>query len=230
MPCTKFLGIGLLLLLTACATPKPQPETVDTAAPTEAPDSATPAAPRPVTPNPYAAQPEPDDPATRALLLKANAAMAEQAWGKAEPLLLQAIAQAPEYSGIYYNLGRVYHQLNRPAEAMLQFQNAIAVNDKNIYAYNALAVLKREQGDFSGAETLYKQALNIWPDHADSHKNLGILYDLYMGRLHEALASYQAYQALQEQPDRLVTAWIVDLERRLPAPSSELETTPVEAP
>lgn len=183
-------------------------------------------------PNPYDQIAEPNDPAVRAIFEKANAAMAKQQWGKAEPLLLQAIAQSPNYAGPYFNLGRVYQGLNRPNDAEAQYRNAIALNPKHIYAMNALAQLKREQGKFDEAEALYKQALAVWPDHADSYKNLGILYDLYMGKQQEALVQYKNFQALQPEQDRLMAAWIIDLERRLPsdsAPSAKQSETPINA-
>ncbi|UTA47872.1 tetratricopeptide repeat protein [Simiduia sp. 21SJ11W-1] len=227
MSCIKSCAGALfaLALLAGCATSPEAPERADPEPDLNQPLDPAADAPRVPVPNPYAAQPEPNDPATRALLDKANAAMAAKAWGKAEPLLLQAIEQSGGYSGVYYNLGRVYYELNRKEEALAQFQNAVAMNDKNIYAYNALALIKREQGDFAAAETAYRQALAVWPDHANSHKNLGILYDLYMGRLADALSHYRNYQALQPEPDRLVNAWIVDLERRMPAPA---DATPAE--
>ncbi|MDN3638063.1 tetratricopeptide repeat protein [Simiduia curdlanivorans] len=179
-------------------------------------------------PNPYDQLAEPNDPEVRAIFEKANGLMAKQQWASAEALLLQAIAQAPSYAGLYYNLGRVYQKLNRPEDAEAQYRNAIGLNSQHIYAYNALAQLKREAGAFDEAEALYQQALAVWPDHADSYKNLGILYDLYMGKLQEALVQYKNYQALQPEPDRLMAAWIIDLERRLPAePASE--TAPVES-
>ena len=173
-------------------------------------------------PNPYDKMAEPDNPAVRAIFEKANGLMAKQQWASAEALLLQAIAQAPSYAGLYYNLGRVYQKLNRPEEAEAQYRNAIGLNANHIYAFNALAQLKREAGKFDEAEALYKQALGVWPDHADSYKNLGILYDLYLGKQQEALVQYKNYQALQAEPDRLMAAWIIDLERRLPAaPAAE---------
>lgn len=232
MCCTKPGLLALLLLLAACATGPKQPADSSQTAERE-PAAEVDAEPgaivaRVPTPNPYANQPEPDDPAVRGLQEKAAAAMAKQQWSTAEPLLLQAIAQGPNYSGLYYNLGMVYYRLNRPAEAESQWQNAIAINDKNIYAYNALALLKREAGDFAAAEQLYQKALAVWPDHADSHKNLGILYDLYLGRLSDALVSYRTFQALQPEPDRLVGVWIVDLERRLPESPAAIEAPAAE--
>jgi len=44
---------------------------------------------------------------------------------------------------------------------------------------------------------------------------LGILYELYLGRLDDALQAYQTYQTLSENPDMRVAGWVSDLERRI---------------
>jgi Flp pilus assembly protein TadD len=85
----------------------------------------------------------------------------------------------------------------------------------NLDAYNQLAILQREQGRFNEAEANYQKALTIWPFHAESHRNIGILYDLYLGKNAEALAHFEAYQQLRGDGDKQVTGWIADLQRRL---------------
>ena len=49
----------------------------------------------------------------------------------------------------------------------------------------------------------------------EAYLNLGILYELYLGRLDDALQAYQKYQALSESADQRVAGWVSDLERRL---------------
>jgi tetratricopeptide (TPR) repeat protein len=82
-------------------------------------------------------------------------------------------------------------------------------------ARNELGVLLRRRGEFAAAEAHYLACLEHQPDFQPAHLNLGILYELYLGRLEEALAAYRRYQALAAQPDRKVGVWVVDLERRL---------------
>lgn len=169
----------------------------------------------PVPPNPYE-QTKVDVPAAaRALFADAISAMRQQQWADAEPLLQQLIAEYPQLSGPHLNLGLLYLQTDKKAEAEQAFRRAIDINPNNLNAYNQLAILKREQGAFAEAETYYQQALAIWPYHAPSHRNLGILYDLYLGRLEKALEHFEKYQALQETPNKQLTGWIVDLKRRI---------------
>jgi hypothetical protein len=58
------------------------------------------------------------------------------------------------------------------------------------------------------------------PDFREAYLNLGILYELYLGKLPEALAAYRTYQSLLEAPDHRVDGWVMDLERRLTSAES----------
>ncbi len=165
--------------------------------------------------NPYLANAVAVDPTTEALFNQALAVQLDKDWTAAELAWQELILVAPNLSGPYLNLGLVYDATNRLAEAQTAYEKAIEVNSLNLDAYNQLAILKRKQGDFKGAEANYLSALSIWPEHAKSHLNLGILYELYMGDLSNALLHYEQYQALQTTPDDKVDGWIRDLRRRV---------------
>ena len=120
----------------------------------------------------------------------------------------------PELAGPWVNLGQVYLKLDKEEEARLAFRKAIAANPANCAAYNQLGVLSRQMGDFAQAENHYLKCLSAQPDSADVYLNLGILYELYLGRLQEALGAYRQYQNLSVEPDRKVAGWVLDLERR----------------
>ena len=133
----------------------------------------------------------------------------------AEVLLQEITAEQPELAGPWVNLGRVYVSLERFEDARLAFRNAIKANPRSCHAYNQLGVLSRQFGDFQGAEELYQACLKQVPGFKDAYLNLGILYELYLGRLPEALAAYRQYQSLSSEPNRKVVGWVMDLERRL---------------
>ncbi|MDQ2076648.1 tetratricopeptide repeat protein [Marinimicrobium sp. ABcell2] len=205
------LAVVLCVGLTACAIAPDAPSEhsdVDDREP-----SALPAGP--VTPNPYTQQRIPVTSEARALFKQASAAMEAQQWRQAEQLLLEMTEAFPQLSGAQVNLGLVYLALNEPQRAEQALRRALDINPQNLDAYNQLALLKRQQGDFDSAEHLYQQALAVWPFHAQTHRNLGILYDLYQGEWERALLHYRAYQQLQEQPEMEMTGWIIDLERRI---------------
>jgi tetratricopeptide (TPR) repeat protein len=119
----------------------------------------------------------------------------------------------PSLSGPWLNLGLISLRSDRRGLAKTQFERAIEINKHNLNARNQLAIMFREDGDFAAAEQHYLQALNVWPDHANSQRNLGILYDLYMGRHADALQHYQRAQSLA--PSRQMKGWIADLKRRM---------------
>lgn len=134
---------------------------------------------------------------------------------KARRLFINLTQIQKELSGPYLNLALIAEKQKQPEAAESYFQQATEVNKKNIYAYNQYAIFLRGQGRFQEAREQLEQALKIWPDYPDGHKNLGIILDLYLGEHQQALLHYKKYQSLLDKPDRLVKAWIVDLERRL---------------
>ena len=145
----------------------------------------------------------------------ASTAMASGDWDQAELELLWLTENHPQLSGPYLNLALLYDKSGQVDKVDTAFRQAIASNSNNINAYNQYGYYLRQQGKFSEAEQRYLQALEAWPDSADSHLNLGILYDLYMGKLQMALQHYQSYQSLLDEPERKVKGWIIDTQRRL---------------
>lgn len=146
----------------------------------------------------------------RALTLLRDDRLAE-----AEALLLQITTDQPELAGPWVNLAQVYLRRDQEADAQQALERAVGANPGNCAARNELGVLLRRQGAFAAAEAHYLACLEHRPDFQPAHLNLGILYELYLGRLEEALAAYRRYQSLASEPDRRVGVWVVDLERRL---------------
>ena len=142
-------------------------------------------------------------------------AMQEQRFADAEVLLLELTAREPELSGPWANLGTVYLALEDPEAAQVAFRRAVEINPDNCAAYNEMGVMSRQSGDFLTAEANYLACVERVPDFREAYLNLGILYELYLGKLPEALAAYRTYQSLLEAPDRRVEGWVMDLERRL---------------
>jgi len=134
---------------------------------------------------------------------------------EAEVLLQEITADQPELAGPWVNLGQVYVMLEKYEEARAAFNNAIAANPRSCAAHNQLGVLSRQFGDFRSAEEHYRSCLEQVPTFKDAYLNLGILYELYLGKLPEALEAYRRYQLLAGEPDRRVQGWVMDLERRL---------------
>ena len=135
-------------------------------------------------------------------------------WQQALQALHALTQSSPQLSGPSLNLALIYQQLGDEDRAQYWFQQSIASNPTNIVAYNEYGIFLRKQGRFEAAETVYLQALDKWEASADTHRDIGILYDLYLGKPGKALQHYSRYQSLTGEQDRLVAAWITDLERQ----------------
>lgn len=207
MPIEKTVNAGALT--------EPSSAEKPAAAKIEAPSSVLPAGP--TTPNPYLQNPQKFSEQVDINFRAAVVAMQQKNWDFAESTLKRLAEKNPKLSGVHLNLGIVYRNKNNVEKAAEEFNLAINANMKNVDAYNQLAVLKRGAGDFSAAESLYQKSLGIWPFYPEGHKNIAILYDLYLGKPEQALPHYQAYQQLLSAPDKQVDSWIADVQRRLNA-------------
>ena len=138
----------------------------------------------------------------------------------AEVLFQEITTSQPKLAGPWVNLGLIALAQQDVTHAQSMFESALKANPNNCDALNQMGILARTHGDFQGAEGFYKQCLSHNPHRHDVQLNLGILYELYMGRLGDALIAYQAYQAQSIEPNQMVTGWVMDLERRLAALAS----------
>ena len=133
----------------------------------------------------------------------------------AEVLLIEFTGRWPGYASGWTNLGYVLRQRGKTEEALTAFEQAIAVDAGDCIAANHLAGIRRERYDFGGAEAAWRQCLEHDPANAAAWLNLGILYELNLGELAQALAAYEQYQAIAGAEDERVSMWIADLTRRI---------------
>lgn len=224
MTFTKRVGLILLLataasLLLACSSSAPKKSKGEKSKSTTEETIAVPGTSilptGPATLNPYLQKNTSVSRQINQQFADATRAMRNKQWSQAESLLQTIIAVDATLSGAHLNLGLVYRAQQENKRAEKAFSDAITANHINLDAYNQLAILQREAGDFSAAESNYKKALSIWPYHPDSHKNIAILYDLYLGKSAQALPHYEAYLELVGGDDKQVKSWIADLQRRL---------------
>jgi len=146
------------------------------------------------------------------------AALAASDYVRAESLLTQITKFQPELSGPWLNLGQVYLAGERTDSARGAFERAIKANPTNCAAFNQLGVLARREGRLDEAENSYLACIDRDPSFPQVYLNLGILYEVYLGKLPQALKAYREYQELQASvgaEDARVKGWVIDLERRL---------------
>ncbi len=133
---------------------------------------------------------------------------------KAELILKKMISDYPQLAGPYANLGVVYTRQKKWGEAKKVLLEGGLKNPKNIKILNQLGYVYRNKGDFKQAEKTYLSAIEKAPGETAAYRNIGILYDIYMGDFNQASRYYQKYQTMLSKPDRKVAGWIVDINRR----------------
>lgn len=165
--------------------------------------------------NPYLQSQVPVPEAVLARMAEAKTAKESGELVRVLEILDGVSTEYPNLSGPYLNAAIVHGLLEQPQEAEQKLRKAISVNPKNVFAYNQLAVLQTENGQFKDAEKSYQAALAIWPSYADAHRNLGILYDLYLNQPAKALNHFRTAKAQAEDEDKQLNNWIVEVERRV---------------
>lgn len=128
--------------------------------------------------------------------------------------LQNMLNEYPELSGPAYNLAALNKERGNIDQAKKYVALAVERNNDNFDAHNLRASILREEGDFEAAETVYQDILGRWGGYAPAYRNLGVLYDLYLGDPVKAIVYYRQYNKMLEQPDAQVEGWIVDIERR----------------
>jgi tetratricopeptide (TPR) repeat protein len=137
-------------------------------------------------------------------------------WSNAIAQLQTIVVKYPELQGAGVALAWAHWQSGDKATAALKLQSLIDTNKlTRADAYNYLAIINREQGQFANAESLYKKAINKWPDDPVLHENLGVLYELYLGRLDDALLAYRQAQEIKGGADKKLKGWIKVLARKI---------------
>ena len=133
----------------------------------------------------------------------------------AKTLLEEVTSAQPNLAGPWINLARLQIGDEDYVSARASLDRALAANPSSCVAYNEYGVLLRKLGEFAAAQEKYQACLNTSPEHADTYFNLGILYELYLGRLEDALAAYRHYLEFSDDPQPRVQGWVADLERRI---------------
>jgi tetratricopeptide (TPR) repeat protein len=122
----------------------------------------------------------------------------------------------PELGGAHANLGLIYRQAGKGAEAVAELEKAVAASPRQPIFFNQLGIAYREQGQFTKSRDAYERAISLDSNYAAPHLNLGILHDLYLWDGKRALELYASYLALSPGGDTTVVKWVADLKNRKP--------------
>lgn len=178
-------------------------------------------------PSPYdLASAKPVPPEAVAQFHKANALMANEQHRDARKAFEAITRDFPELSGPWLKLGELAEIGERMERAERSYRKALEINPNNVNAYLALALFQRRAGDFEAARDTYVSALQLWKDFPEAHRNLAILYDLYMNQPAMAQPHYEAYDFLTGGDDPQVADWLIEIRRRTGIETSFIDIPP----
>jgi tetratricopeptide (TPR) repeat protein len=87
-----------------------------------------------------------------------------------------AMEKDPKFSWPHNNLGLIYYEQKKYAEAEKEYKKAIVLNPENAAPHSNLGLLYYEQKKYVEAEKKYNKAIEIDPKYAMPHNSLGFLY------------------------------------------------------
>jgi tetratricopeptide (TPR) repeat protein len=111
------------------------------------------------------------------------------------------------------NLAIVLRGAGDLAGAAAALERATTRSPDYALAWNELGLVRRALGKFDDARMAYGKAIAADASYAPTHRNLGVLLDLYLQDPTEALAEFEQYRRLTGE-DKPVSGWIAELRRR----------------
>ncbi len=138
--------------------------------------------------------------------LAGNATQAEQDFQQME-------SNYPSLAEPSVNLAIVLRGAGDLTGAAAALERATTRSPDYALAWNELGLVRRAQGKFDEARMAYGKAIAADANYAPTHRNLGVLLDLYLQDPTEALAELEQYRRLTGE-DKPVSSWIAELRRR----------------
>jgi predicted CXXCH cytochrome family protein len=112
-----------------------------------------------------------------------------------------AMAYSLDFSSSGMNLGNLYTNLGKPAEAEKYYRLALKIDDLFFPAKMNLAVLLSGQGRGAEAEKLLREVVASYPDNGDARYSLGLLL-VEVGKADEAVAHMRRAASLMPRNAR----------------------------
>lgn len=108
---------------------------------------------------------------------KAQELLDQQKLDKSLIAFNKALAEAPNHPDILSHRGVVYLHLNQKKKCLDDLLLSLKLDKDNAYRYASLAYARDYFGDLEGAIKDYQKAVEIDPEDAISHNNLGLLME-----------------------------------------------------
>ncbi len=117
---------------------------------------------------------------------------------ESEAPLLEAVKKDAHDETVRFNLGCLLYFLERPDEAIAQWQSVISLDSKNFSARRALGMAYAAQGRIEEAAQQLETAITLRPDHIGTLNDLSSIY-ARAGKFDEQIALLN--KALQRSPE-----------------------------
>ena len=111
-------------------------------------------------------------------------------WHDELTLYTRTLEFSPDAYLIRANLGTVYWNMGRTAEAEREWREALREGPSTLVTLNNLGILKTQQKRYPEAVEYLKKAIALKPTYAKAHQNLGAAYE-QMGLAEQAETEYQ---------------------------------------
>ena len=112
----------------------------------------------------------------RALCNLANSQAGQGKLTEADTTINRALALAPNDASSLAVLGFIRYSQSKPDEALDPLTRAAMLKPKDPGIQVLLGVTLAEKGQRLQAETAFRKALQLQPNHADAHRNLAVIY------------------------------------------------------
>ena len=96
----------------------------------------------------------------------------------------------------YFQVAQTHQRQGRNSEAIIAYQQAIALNPQSSDAYNNLGNIYNRQGNYTQAIDCYQKAIEIKPDYAGVYNNLASIHTI-KGNVSAAIECYQKAIAIK---------------------------------
>ena len=138
----------------------------------------------------------------------------------------QAMDVAPNFPGVYFVQGLVYHKTDELDKALAAYTQAIVLNPEYVFAYNNRGRTHKAMGNLEAAIADWSSAIEIDPEYANGYFNRAGAY-AELGDLEAAEADIKKVKELSDDPEQL--AWAEEtLEKLAPTPTPEPTAIPVQ--
>ncbi len=126
--------------------------------------------------------------------------------------LLESERIDPSNETVRYNKGLLLYKRGDYRGARLELETLDEYTDR-VLTYRAQALLKL--GEYEKALELFEEIAKRDPSNPYPYRNMGIIYEIYMGDLEKALENYLAYVERGGERDEEVRGWIEVVKARL---------------